>query len=114
MKNKLLKISALVVLISASSYFVYQNSYLQKSTSKKSEKEEIIPNPNPNIVDIPVLKTEEPSSQLIATTSKQNFTKKTKVSEATKIESEEKKISTLSEEKLDSIEKIRESIKMQL
>jgi len=114
MKNKLLKISALFLLIAASCYFVYQNGYLQPETApEKKEIKNITTEGNQNTVESPVVQTEESSivessDELIATTSKQNFTKKRKISSLHETRLVEDNAAVLSKEKLDSVEKLRE------
>ncbi|CAM4424210.1 T9SS sorting signal type C domain-containing protein [Flavobacterium terrigena] len=118
MKNKLLKISVLTGLIAISCYFVYHNGYLQEFNLEKKEIKRSNTSNKQNVVESPVIKTEENateenlivenSTKLIATNSKQNFSKGRTVSVTPEIQSEEKNVSTLSQKELDSIEKIRE------
>ena len=101
MKNKLLKISALFVFIAFGCYFLYQNSNLNMLNSEVNAK-----NKEENIAK-PEVKLEK-TTGLVSVDSKSNFSNKALISEVKKNKSNEKIVSNLKEQELDSIEKLRE------
>lgn len=94
MRNKLLKITVLIVLITISGYFVYQNSFKQETFPEKPIiKKDVLSNIE-NLVE-PVSEQIKNSTDLITEKPKQ-------------IHSVEQNVPTISKKELDSIEKIRE------
>src|SRR6478735_3525148 len=101
MKNKLLRISALILLIAISGFFVYENGFFQNSNLEKKS----IKNNNPIVEEDlikPVVKTQKELTEVIPSKSNQNFNKKKVISAANKMESNDVSVPVLSEEELDS------------
>lgn len=108
MKNKLLKISGLILLISVCSYFVYQNGNLQELNFEKNKIKKETTNSKQNVTEKPILVTENNATELVTTESEQNFIRKELVSTTHNVQSVEENIPVLSKKESDSIEKIRE------
>jgi trimeric autotransporter adhesin len=102
MNNKLLKISALFFFTAFCSYFFYQNSNLNELNSEINTK-----NKEENSAK-PQAKTEKTATGLVSVNSKPNFSNKVQFAEGNKNKSNEKIVSILKEQELDSIEKLRE------
>ncbi|WP_329806940.1 T9SS sorting signal type C domain-containing protein [Flavobacterium facile] len=102
MKNKLLKISVLFVFIAFGCCFLYQNSNFNVLNSEINAK-----NKEENIAK-PQAKTEKTTVGLVSVDSKPNFSNKILLSEVNKNKSNEKIVSNLKQNELDSIEKLRE------
>jgi trimeric autotransporter adhesin len=102
MRNKLLKISALIVLMAFSCCLMHQFDYLEQSNSEKNPK-----NSKKQTVK-QVSETEKNSTEFISAPEQPTLNKKEVVLIANKVQSNEKSNSELSQNELDSIEKIKE------
>ncbi|MES2865046.1 MAG: T9SS sorting signal type C domain-containing protein [Bacteroidota bacterium] len=108
MKNNLLKISALVALLTVGCYFVYQNGFLQKPNSESHTIKTHTTTNKENLVESVVLETEKKATELVETPTKQILKKQEIASSSSEIQSNEQNSSSLSKSESDSIEKIRE------